>query len=316
MPPLIIDLQGPTLTPEEKDLIKHPFVGGIILFTRNYQNPDQLKKLTTEIKETKDPILICIDQEGGRVQRLQKGFTQIPPMGDLGKLYEQNQKEALEKAQQTGHLLASELIAHGIDLSFTPVIDKNKGQNTVIGNRAFHQDPAIIVDLAKALITGLNQAGMTACLKHFPGHGTVKEDSHHALPIDDRDYEEIAKDDMEPFTQLLDLPNITVMMAHIAYPKIDNLPASYSKYWIQKILRKKLNFKGTIFSDDLSMEGAKIYPTPTERVEQSLKAGCDKILICNDQNAVKTVLNNPPTLNNAPVGANPCVRPSQTPLNS
>ncbi|OQA34409.1 MAG: Beta-hexosaminidase [Betaproteobacteria bacterium ADurb.Bin341] len=284
--PLIIDIAGVELADIDRTRLLHPLVGGLILFGRNYQSPEQLTKLTSEVHALRSPpLLIAIDHEGGRVQRCREGFTRLPPMHCLGELWEgKTPQEALIAARDIGYVLAAELRQHGVDLSFTPVLDLDWGHSSVIGNRSFHRDPAIVAQLAGALIEGLRLADMAACGKHFPGHGWAEADSHVAIPLDERSLNELATD-MEPYRRLkLD----AVMMAHVIYPQVDSLPAGFSPTWAGK-LRKELGFDGVIFCDDLSMEGASIAGDIVGRVTAAWNAGCDMLLVCNAPDAVEEV---------------------------
>ncbi len=289
---LMIDIEGTTLTPEDKILLKNPKVGGIILFTRNYESPEQLIHLTTEIHALRTPpLMIAVDHEGGRVQRFREGFTALPPMSELGELYDAHPQHALEKAENSGFIMGSELRAVGIDCSFAPILDIDAGISQVIGNRSFHSDPDIIIKLAGALMTGMKKAGLITVGKHFPGHGHVEADSHIAIPIDHRTLQEIEIKDMVPFQALIQQGLDGIMPAHVIYDKIDKNPAGFSAFWLQTILRQQLQFKGMIFSDDLSMEGASPMGNMIQRVEKAKQAGCDMILICNNRSAAKEVIN-------------------------
>ena len=284
--PLMIDIAGVELTDLDRELLSHPLVGGLILFARNYESPQQLSKLTTEVHALRSPsLLIAIDHEGGRVQRCQKGFTRLPPMRALGELWEENPQQALETTQRIGYTLASELRQNGVDFSFTPVLDLDWGRSQVIGDRSFHHDPQVVIQLAKQLIEGLHRAGMKACGKHFPGHGWVEADSHFAMPIDERSLDEL-EIDMQPYRQL---PLNAVMPAHVIYPKVDSLPAGFSPVWIKK-LREEIGFDGVVFSDDLSMEAASVAGNIVDRVKAAWSAGCDMLLVCNSPDKVADVL--------------------------
>lgn len=290
---LMIDIEGKTLTQEDKLLLKDPRVGGIILFTRNYESPEQLIHLTHEIRELKNPpIMIAVDHEGGRVQRFKQGFTQLPPMRELGELYDQNPTQALETAVKTGFTMGSELRAVGIDCSFAPLLDIDAGISAVIGNRSFHKNPEIIIKLAGALVAGMKKAGLISVGKHFPGHGHVEADSHIAIPVDHRPLADIENLDILPFRALINHGLDGIMPAHVIYDRIDKYPAGFSSFWLQKILRQQLGFKGIIFSDDLSMEGASPMGNMIERVKKAKAAGCDMILICNNRPAVNEVIKN------------------------
>ncbi|MES2205737.1 MAG: beta-N-acetylhexosaminidase [Pseudomonadota bacterium] len=285
--PLMIDVEGTILSQADRKRLLHPAVGGIILFARNFENPEQVKQLTTEIRALRSPqLLIAVDHEGGRVQRFRFGFTQIPPMASLGELWEKDQAAALAEAKRYGALIAQELLEVGIDFSFTPVLDLNYGTSEVIGNRAFHRDPATVSHLAAALCKGLNAEGMIGVAKHFPGHGYVEADSHVAIPIDTRCEEEIMED-IQPFQFLVEKGVEAIMPAHVIYPAIDKNPAGFSSIWLQSWLREKMGFKGFIFSDDVSMEGASVAgATFEERARAALSAGCDGVLICNHMQEV------------------------------
>ncbi len=287
--PVIADLGGLTLTSEEKHLLLDPYLGGIILFSRNYQNIPQLKSLILAIRAIRPELLICVDQEGGRVQRLIQEFTPLPPLHTIGQyLDSMNLDSAKKLANLLGYLMAKEVRAIGIDLSFAPVLDLNRGISDIIGNRAIHRDPSKVYELALHYIQGMHQAGMPATGKHFPGHGSVQLDSHLALPMDNRDFDEI-EEDMFPFAKLA-LKLDAIMPAHIVFPKIDANPVGFSALWLKQILRKTLQFDGVIFSDDLTMEGAAgigDYPT---RAKAALEAGCDFILVCNHPEGARAVL--------------------------
>ena len=260
---LMIDIVGSELSSLDRERLNHPLVGGVILFTRNFSSPNQLKRLCAELHALRTPrLLLAVDHEGGRVQRFRSGFTRLPAMRRCGELWEKDRAAALAAARAIGFVLAAELRAQGIDLSFTPVLDLDYGSSEVIGDRAFHRDPLIVAELADALIEGLRQAGMAACGKHFPGHGYVTADSHVAIPVDQRSRAGLA-DDMQPYRSLrLD----AVMPAHVIYPQIDGRPAGFSPVWL-KILREEFNFDGVIFSDDLSMQGASVAGGIVERAQ-------------------------------------------------
>ena len=282
--PLMLDLEGTQLTAEEKEILNHPMVGGLIFFTRNYESAEQIIELTRSIREiVGDDFLISVDHEGGRVQRFRPEFTELPAIASLGKLYQKNQGEALLLARKAGWLMAAEVRAVGIDFSFAPVLDLDYGVSQVIGDRAFHRDPTIVAKLAEAYIKGMRDTGMSSTGKHFPGHGAVEVDSHLGIPIDTRSHEEIWADDILPFAKLIKVGMDAVMPAHIIYENIDKNPAGFSPYWLQEVLRKELKFEGVIFSDDLTMEGASFAGGYTERAEAALTAGCDMILACNNR---------------------------------
>jgi beta-N-acetylhexosaminidase len=288
---LIIDLQGKELTPEERELLAHPTVGGVILFTRNYESRSQLKQLCHSIRQTRTkPLLILVDQEGGRVQRFIPEFTRLPSMGYFGEAYDSNPSKALSMAKDCGWLMAAELLTVGVDLSLAPVLDLNKGISSVIGQRAFHANPQQVITLADGFIQGMKEAGMAATGKHFPGHGSVVLDSHVAIPIDDRSLEDIEREDLIPFKGLLERGITALMAAHIIFPKVDKLAVGYSHRWLQTVLREQLKFKGVIFSDDLNMEGANISSHYADRVQAARDAGCDFTLLCNNRAGVIQVL--------------------------
>lgn len=284
--PLMIDVGGLELSDLDRKRLLHPSVGGLILFARNFQSKEQLSKLTTDIHALRSPpLLIAIDHEGGRVQRCREGFTRLPPMRRLGELWEQNTQQALTAAKCVGYVLAAELRACGVDLSFTPVLDLDWARSGVIGDRAFHGEPAVVAQLAGALIEGLRCAGMAACGKHFPGHGWAEADSHVAIPVDERTLAQLAPDIM-PY-RLLKLD--AIMPAHVIYKNVDEKPAGFSKYWHQ-YLRNSIMFDGVVFSDDLSMEGASIAGDIVSRAKAAWDAGCDMLLVCNAPDAVGDVL--------------------------
>jgi beta-N-acetylhexosaminidase len=278
----MLDVRGTRLTDQDRQRLSHPLVGGVILFARNYQDPDQLEQLCAEIHALKSPpLLITADQEGGRVQRFREGFTRLPPMRSLGEVWDQHPHRAHDLARDAGYVLGAELRARGVDLSLAPVLDMDYGSSTVIGDRAFHRDPQAVIELAHALMNGLKDAGMGACGKHFPGHGFIPADSHLALPVDERQYVDLQLADLRPFQALIDFGLPAIMPAHVVYPKIDSRPAGFSPVWLKQILRQEMGFDGMIFSDDLCMEGAAIAGSITERVKAALDAGCDMALICN-----------------------------------
>lgn len=284
--PLMIDIAGTELTDIDRERLCHPLVGGIILFSRNYSNPAQLAALTAAMHALRSPpLLIAVDHEGGRVQRFRDGFTRLPSMAALGKLWDSKPDAACEAARQVGYVLASELRARGVDYSFTPVLDLDYGPSRVIGDRAFHRQPAAVIALAKALGEGLHQAGMGSCGKHYPGHGYVIPDSHVELPVDDRSFADM-QEDMEPYRQL---PLDGVMAAHVIYNCIDCNTAVFSNKWIS-YLRNDIKFNGVVFTDDLSMAGAGVVGGMLNRVETAYNAGCDMLLVCNAPDVVSEVL--------------------------
>jgi beta-N-acetylhexosaminidase len=289
--PLMLDVRGTSLTADDRQRLSHPLVGGVILFARNYENPTQLAQLTASIHALKSPaLLIAVDHEGGRVQRFCDGFTRLPPMGSLGRLYDEHPHKAVALARATGYVMAAELRAYGLDLSFAPVLDLDCGISSVIGDRAFHHDPQAVIELSHAVMLGMKDAGMAACGKHFPGHGHIAADSHTAVPVDERDYADIALHDLLPFKALIDMGLAAIMPAHVIYPKADGAPAGFSRFWLQTVLRGELRFNGMIFSDDLSMEGASVAGDSTARALAALQAGCDMALICNRPDLADKVL--------------------------
>jgi beta-N-acetylhexosaminidase len=288
--PLVVDIAGTQLTEEEARILQHPLVGMVILFTRNYSSPEQLMNLTHDIHALRNPsLLIAVDHEGGRVQRFREGFTEIPAMRNLGRLYDTDSARAVSLAASCGFVMASELRACGVDLSFAPCLDLDYGQSKVIGNRSFHRNPKVVATLSMALISGMAQIGLANCGKHFPGHGYVSEDSHLELPEDPRDLASLRSNDEVPY-QILGPLLTSVMPAHVVYSQVDSTPAGFSAKWIQEELRGRLRFDGLVFSDDLSMKGAEVVGEVTARVNAALDAGCDMVLLCNDPSGVKRVL--------------------------
>ncbi len=289
--PVVLDPTGPALTEDDRRRLLHPAAGGVILFTHNFQNTLQLIELTKEISSLRTPELpICVDHEGGRVQRFAEGFTAIPPMRRLGVLWDRDREAALRAAHAVGTVIAAELGAHGLDFSFTPVLDLDYGASSVIGHRAFHYDPTAVGALAAQLIEGLAGAGMAAVGKHFPGHGFVAADSHHAVPTDPRPVRDLLKMDVAPYRAAIAAGLAAVMPAHVIYPEADAEPAGYSRYWLQEVLRGKLGFDGLIFSDDLAMEGASTAGGVPERAKAALAAGCDQVLLCQNPKGQEALL--------------------------
>ena len=279
--PVVLDPTGLTLTEDDRKRLLHPAAGGVILFAHNYESPEQLLALTDEISRLREPELpICVDHEGGRVQRFTLGFTAIPPMRRLGVLWDRDRELAKRAARAVGTVIAAELGAHGVDFSFTPVLDLDYGSSAVIGHRAFHYDPNAVGALAAQLIEGLAGGGMAAVGKHFPGHGFAAADSHVAVPTDPRAVKDFIKKDIVPYQAAIAAGLAAVMPAHVIYPQADPEPAGYSRYWLQDVLRGKLGFEGLIFSDDLSMEGASTVGGVPERARAALAAGCDQVLLC------------------------------------
>lgn len=286
--PVMLDIDGLSLTPADRTLLREPAVGGVILFSRNYESPVQLADLVGEIRALRSPsLLIAVDHEGGRVQRFRDGFTRVPPMRTLGRLYDSDPERALELARTAGWLVASELRAVDIDLAFTPCVDIDWGVSEIIGDRAFHRKPEAVAALASAYSSGLKRGGMAAVAKHFPGHGAVVADSHEKLPVDRRDFGDLL-DDMRPYEQLIAKRQVAgVMLAHIVYAEMDPVPAGFSRYWIHEQLRAGLGFDGAVFSDDLSMRATRQFGSMPERAQLALEAGCDMVLICNDRDAAR-----------------------------
>ena len=291
--PVVLDVAGLALEADDRRRLTHPLTGGVILFARNWRDRRQLTELVAEIKALRSDMLVCVDHEGGRVQRFRSdGFTALAPMRVLGEMWMDDGRaapgsgamRALEAATAAGHVLASELRACGVDLSFTPVLDLDHGGSSVIGDRAFHRDPRVVAALAKSLMHGLLEAGMRNCGKHFPGHGFVKADSHHEVPVDKRSLAAILGDDARPYEWLAGSLS-SVMPAHVVYPKVDPNPAGFSERWLKEILRLQLDFEGAIFSDDLSMAGARriggVEVSYAESATLALAAGCDMVLLCN-----------------------------------
>ena len=288
---MVVDVLGPALTEDDLARIRHPAAGAVILFARNYENPEQLAALTADIERQREPALpVCVDHEGGRVQRFKAGFTAIPSMRTLGRQWDRDRQKGRELATSIGYVIASELGAHGVDFSFAPVLDLDYGGSSVIGDRALHFDPTAVGALGACLVKGLANGGLAAVGKHFPGHGYAEADSHVAVPRDDRPFREIAKKDILPYKAVIEAGLAGVMPAHVIYPQVDAQPAGYSAHWLQEVLRKQLGFQGLVFSDDLSMEGAAVAGGPPERARAALAAGCDMVLLCNDPKGLDALL--------------------------
>ncbi len=289
--PLMIDIEGLALDARDRELLAHPLIGGVILFSRNYTDRAQLASLCHDIHARRNPpLLIAVDHEGGRVQRFRAGFTELPPMARLGEDFARAPLPALALATELGWLMAAELRAVGVDFSFAPVLDLYTASSRVINDRAFHAEPEVVGRLAQAFVRGMHAAGMSAVGKHFPGHGTVIADSHHELPIDRRPLSRLRHRDLVPFRLLCAAGIDAIMPAHILFPAVDSVPVGYSKRWLSEVLRGELQFQGAIFSDDLSMSGAAIGNSHLERAHQALGAGCDICLVCNDRPAVEQLL--------------------------
>lgn len=288
---LMVGVEGFALTDEERAVLRHPQIGGVILFKRNFDNIAQISELAAEIHALRSPpLLVGVDQEGGRVQRFQGDFSRLPPAAVVGQAYDRDASRGEALAEDLGWLMAAELRAVGVDLSFAPVLDLNRGRSTVIGDRALHAAPDGVARLGRAWVRGMKAAGMAATGKHFPGHGAVEEDSHLRLPVDRRRRADILTEDVHPFASLIraDLP--AIMMAHVVYSDVDDRPASFSKPWIGGVLRRDLGFQGVVFGDDLGMEGAAGLGDFGDRAEAGLEAGCDMVMLCNHPEAVPGVL--------------------------
>jgi len=280
--PVMADVAGLTLTDAERARLLHPAVGGVILFKRNYESPEQIAALCKEIHGLRSPhLLIGVDHEGGRVQRFREGFTPIPPMGAIGEIWNSHPQRARRLARDAGYVIGAELRAVGVDFTFAPVLDLDYGTSGVIGNRSFHRNAQAVTELAHALVLGLHEAGMSAVGKHFPGHGYVAADSHLDIPVDERGLADMEFADILPFRQLIDLGLAGIMPAHVIYPRVDDQPAGFSRRWLQDILRAQYGFEGVIFSDDLTMEGASVVGGINQRALAALNAGCDMVLVCN-----------------------------------
>lgn len=289
--PLMADIGGASLSTEDREILMHPLIGGVILFARNYTDTDQLRALCAELAALKSPrLLIAVDHEGGRVQRFRVGFTRVPAMRTLGQLQEESPERALMQARAWGATIGAELAAAGIDLCFAPVLDRDGGVSKVIGDRAFADSAELIVPLAREFRAGLNSAGLAATGKHFPGHGSVAADSHEALPVDRRPWAEIESQDLVPFKMLIEDGIESLMTAHVRYTAVDKTPASFSRRWLRGVLRHQLHYNGALFCDDLTMGGAKAVGELPERARMALDAGCDMLPVCNDRAGVVALL--------------------------
>ena len=288
--PFMVDIAGTELSADDVRVLTHPLVGSVILFARNYADPRQVADLTASIRAVRTPhLLIAVDQEGGRVQRFRDGFTRLPAVRLLGRVYDEDRRDGLALAQSVGWLMAGELRAVGVDFSFAPCVDLDYGVSEIIGDRAFHSDPDAVAALAVATLSGMREAGMAAVAKHFPGHGAVVADSHVALPVDRRDYADL-EPDIRPYRPLIDNNLAAIMAAHVVFPAVDALPASLSRRWITDILRGELKFHGCVFADDLTMAGAAAFGDVLARAKLAFAAGCDVLPICNDRHSVELVL--------------------------
>ena len=288
--PVMVDVAGIALEPEEREMLAHPQVGSVILFTRNYQEPAQLARLVAEIHAIRTPpLIVAVDQEGGRVQRFRQGFTRLPPLRAIGRRHASDRSEGLSLARELGWLMAAELRAVGVDLSFAPCVDLDYGVSQVIGDRALHSDAAVVAELAVAYMLGMRDAGMAATAKHFPGHGAVAADSHVALPVDRREWPDVEAD-FAPYRRLIANGLPAVMVAHVVFPAVDDKPASLSRRWIGEVLRGELGFQGAVFADDLSMAGAAQSGDIVARAGLARAAGCDVLPVCNDRAAAQRLL--------------------------
>lgn len=296
MGPLMLDLEGLVVHPSEVAKLKHPCTGGVILFSRNYDSPEQVTSLVTEIRSIRGAeFLIAVDQEGGRVQRFLDGFTRLPPACRYAEVDADGYLQSIKVAEASGWLMASELLSVGVDFSFAPVLDVDCGISSVIGDRSFSRDPEVVAQMASAFRKGMRRAGMAAIGKHFPGHGSVAADSHLDLPLDDRELSVILAGDVLPFKQLIDEGLEGVMPAHVVYSAVDSKPAGFSEYWIKDVLRKQLGFHGAVFSDDLSMAGAEFAGGFVARAQLALRAGCDMVLVCNRPEQAEQLLDKLPS---------------------
>jgi beta-N-acetylhexosaminidase len=288
--PLMVDVAGKVLTPEDRDLLRHPLVGSVILFTRNYEDPEQLAALVDDIRAQRSPpLLVAVDHEGGRVQRFRSGFSVLPAARRIGLEFDLNHEQGIAMARSIAWLMAAELRALHIDFSFAPCVDLDYGVSEIIGDRAYHANPEHVARLALAAVQGMRQAGMAATAKHFPGHGAVVADSHLALPVDRRELADLAAD-LLPYRRLIPNELAAVMMGHVLFPAVDSVPASFSRRWVGEILRGELDFRGVVFADDLTMEGASVMGGVVARAEAALEAGCDVLPVCNRRASVVEVI--------------------------
>ncbi|MFO1469323.1 MAG: beta-N-acetylhexosaminidase [Steroidobacteraceae bacterium] len=306
--PLMIDLAGTELSAEDREVLRHELIGGVILFSRNFTDPAQLRELVAAIHALRSPpLLTAVDQEGGRVQRFRNGFTALPAARSLGRRWDIDPREALELARSAGWLMASELRAVGVDFSFAPCVDLDYGVSEAIGDRALHADAEAVGALAAAFMVGMREAGMHAVAKHFPGHGAVAADTHVSQAVDRRSFEDLEAD-LQPYRLLIDNQLAAVLAAHVVYPRVDDQPAGFSRRWIDGVLRQRLQFHGCVFTDDLGMAAAARAGTILQRVERALAAGCDMALICNDREAVHAVLDASGNLSTEPASRARVVR--------
>ncbi len=288
--PLMLDIAGTALTAADREVLAHPLVGSVILFTRNYVEPAQLQALVADIQAVRSPaVLIAVDHEGGRVQRFRPGFSALPPLRRIGQAFDADAPQGLAMARSLGWLMAAELAACGVDFSFAPCVDLDYGLSEIIGDRAFHTDAQVVAQLAIAYVHGMRDAGMAATAKHFPGHGAVVADSHLALPVDRRELVDMEQD-LLPYRRLIANGLPAVMVAHVLYPAVDPVPASFSPRWIQRVLRAELQFGGLVFADDLTMAGAAAVGDLVQRAQRALAAGCDVLPVCNDRPGVERLL--------------------------
>ena len=288
---IVVDVNGLELSAEDREILNHPLVGGVILFTRNFEEPEQLSRLICQIRNVKSPALvIAVDQEGGSVQRFRKYFSRLPSLSAIGSKYETNPEWARTLARDHAWVMANELLSVGVDFSFAPVVDLKDSKSSVIGDRAFHRRSEVVSELASIYVETLKGCGMSAVAKHFPGHGLVEEDSHISLPTDLRSLRHIMDNDVLPYRKCIDEGLEGIMMAHVLYPEADDKAAGYSEFWIREIIKKNIGFEGVVFSDDLNMGGAAISGSYAERAVMACSAGCDVLLVCNNRNAVEVIL--------------------------